>query len=102
MEVTVSSIVARDGRLIEAAVHSEIVLMDGETGECYSLNEVAARVWTLIAQPMSVGAICADLEIQYEVTAAQCRDEVLALLDDLHQDRLIVLSEGAWLPAEGA
>jgi hypothetical protein len=39
----------------------ELLAIDAQAGYCYSLNETAGRVWDLIATPMSLDAICAQL-----------------------------------------
>ena len=49
----------------------------------YLLNETAAAVWRLLAEPQSPAALVAALAEQYDATADTIAADVRAVLDDL-------------------
>lgn len=75
--------------LLEADVNGEIVALHIDKGQCYGMNNVASRIWQLLAEPTSAEQICATLAEEYEVDPATCRAEVDALLADLKAEGLI-------------
>src|ERR1044071_5109651 len=83
-----NAIVVRNDRLLTAEVDGELMAMSIERGVCYGLNTVGTRIWTLNAEPHTVEELCAQLQSEYEVDAAQCREEVLDLLEQLRAEGL--------------
>jgi hypothetical protein len=71
----------------------EAVVLDLGSGVYYGLNETGARIWSLIAEPISVFEICHTLESEYEVDGATCAVAVTALIDALHRAGLIEVSD---------
>jgi hypothetical protein len=61
----------------------ELLAIDAQAGYCYSLNATAGHVWELIATPISLDAICAQLRREYTVDEQTCRREVTTLLQGL-------------------
>ena len=75
--------------LLEADVNGEIVALHIDKGQCYGMNNVASRIWQLLAEPTSPEQICATLAREYDVELAACRADVDALLADLKSEGLI-------------
>ncbi|HEY0444968.1 MAG TPA: PqqD family protein [Allosphingosinicella sp.] len=75
--------------LLEADVNGEIVALHIEKGQCYGLNGVASRIWSMLAEPRSLDEICGTLIDEYEVDPETCRSEVEALLGELRSEGLI-------------
>jgi hypothetical protein len=71
------------------AATGEATLLEQESGILYGLDEVAARVWSLIQQPRKVEEIRAALRGEYAVEPEQCRRDLLALLRQLEARGLI-------------
>ena len=74
---------------VSTDLDGEAVILSLRDSTYYGLNEVGALVWRLIQTPISVRAICAAILEEYEVEAAQCERDVLALLGDLAANSLI-------------
>jgi hypothetical protein len=81
--------IIRCDELLEADVNGEIVALHIDKGQCYGMNNVASRIWQLLAEPTSAEQICATLAKEYEVEPAACRADVDALLADLKSEGLI-------------
>ena len=78
-----TTVVQRGKDIPFSQLDDELLAIDAQAGYCYSLNETAGRVWDMIATPMSLGAIFAQLRREYAVDEPTCRREVTALLQGL-------------------
>jgi hypothetical protein len=70
-----------------SAVGEEAVILGGDM--YYGLNPVGARVWSLIQEPRTVGDVCAAITAEYDVEPARCQRDVIDLLRNLADERLI-------------
>lgn len=55
-------------------------ILDSESGQFYSLNEVGARVWSLLSDGTTFGAILEQLQNEYDVTAERLSADMEQLL----------------------
>lgn len=74
---------------VSTSLGHEAVILGADAGEYFGLNEVGARIWELVQQPVRVSAICAALCAEYEVEAADCERDVLELLAALKERGLL-------------
>jgi len=82
-KIDFASIVKRGKDVPFSQLGDELLAIDAQAGYCYSLNETAGKVWELIATPMPVSAVCAQLRREFAVDEATCLREVLALLQEM-------------------
>lgn len=82
--------------MVETAMHashsglSENLVIFNPANHLYcQLDEIAAFVWKLVRQPMTLSEICAAVQATYNIEPDACRDEVAALLEELEQVGLI-------------
>jgi hypothetical protein len=80
---------------VTADVAGEAVILQLKDGMYYGLNPVGASVWKLIQSPQTIRAIRQAILDEYEVDEATCQRDLLALLKDLHANRLIEVSKSA-------
>ena len=59
------------------------------------LTAVGARVWELIETPQDLGALCAKLQEEFDVSEETCRSDVEAFLNDLVKHGAISLDPSA-------
>lgn len=72
------------------ARHAEAtVLLDAERGQYYTLNEVAGRMWELVAAGEPVVEILRILGQEYDAPAETLEGDVAGLLDRLLEVELI-------------
>ena len=88
------AIVTRNDGLLTAEVDGELMAMSVEQGICYGLNPVGTRIWALLAEPRTVDDLCAQLIDEYDVDPAQCRSDVLSLLEDFRAEGLATVRAG--------
>jgi hypothetical protein len=89
-----SSVVHRSANHIACDMGEETVVLDMASGTYYGLDAVAARVWTLIEQPMTLRAIHEAIVAEYDVDAVSCRRDIVAFLDRMQAIGLVHISDG--------
>lgn len=87
--ITLESHVVAARDQVSSPLAEEVAILQLSAGEYYSLDPVAARIWSLLATPASVRSIRDVLVAEYEVDAEQCARDVVAFLRELHEARLI-------------
>ena len=88
--MTNTTILSRREGLMTADMNGSAVMMDIMTGKYYNLGEVGGRIWELLEEPMTVAALVEKLTDEYDVSAAQCRSDVLPFLDTLLERGLLL------------
>lgn len=89
-DITLESVVRRSGDVMASQVDNELVMMDIERGMYYALNPVGAEIWARLAEPQQVADLCAQLQQEYAVDRATCEADVLAVLNDMAENGLLV------------
>lgn len=67
----------------------EQVILNLTTGVYYGLDDVAARVWSLLEEPCPISKILETIVSEYDVDAERCKADMLVLLADLSKAQLI-------------
>ena len=88
--MTDSTILRRREGLMTADMNGSAVMMDIMTGKYYNLGEVGGRIWELLEEPMTVAALVQKLTAEYDVSAKQCRADMLPFLEKLLERGLLV------------
>jgi hypothetical protein len=79
---------------LAAEVNGEVVALNVERGQCYGLNEVASRIWDMLAEPRTIDQLRDALTENYEVDAETCESEVKRLIGELQAEGLVRTSAG--------
>ena len=74
---------------VSTSLGDETVILGMRDGVYYGLDAVGARVWALLATPHQVSELVHAILGEFDVTPEQCERDVLALLDDLSERRLV-------------
>ena len=88
-----TTVVARRDGFIEAEIDGEIVALSIEHGNCYGLNRIGSRIWSLLTKPVRIGDLCVTLLTEYRVDPKLCERQVLDLLEELRAEVLIATLE---------
>jgi hypothetical protein len=75
------TLLVRSRELVHSAVDGEISMMNVETGKYYGLASVGAKIWTFLAEPMTVQAICDRLMSEYRIDRPTCEADVLRFVE---------------------
>jgi hypothetical protein len=84
-----TTLIQRNPAILFSHLDNEYLALDAEAGFCYSLNLVSGRIWVLIEQPMTFGALCSQLQQEYTVDETTCRRDVDEVLAQLAQTGLV-------------
>ena len=70
-----------------------LVLLDIDSGEYFSTNDVGALIWELIDGARSVSAIAEAVAAEFEVELDVVQGDVMELVDELAREALLLRPE---------
>jgi len=82
----------RNGEVAAKVIDGEAILINLATGMYYSMGDVGGTVWSLIENNSNVEEIIANVAAGYKVEHGRARADVEALLSELLEENLIVVS----------
>ena len=85
-----STKLTRSESIVFTALDDTIVMMDVDEGHYYELDPIATRIWELIDEGATVGAICDALVEQYEVDPQECQQDTMEFLKQAAERRLVL------------
>ena len=74
-----------------APVNEELMMLNVEQGAYYSLDPIAADIWNLLEKPSPVKDLVDSLQKRYAVTPEQCQADVLAFLEEMQSNGMILV-----------
>lgn len=87
--ISVESIVGQIEDIVASDIDDEKVMMSVEKGQYYGLDPIGSRVWELIEKPVMVAELIDVLLLKYDVDRETCERDVLAFLEELHEDGIV-------------
>ncbi|OLE56323.1 MAG: thymidylate synthase [Cyanobacteria bacterium 13_1_40CM_2_61_4] len=78
---------------VSCSMAEEAVVLDLKAGVYYGLNEVGARVWSLVQEPRNVSDIRDAILEEFDVDPSLCERDLLVLLRDLAGRALIKVKD---------
>ncbi len=79
--------------VLHTTVEQEAVLLNTLTNKYYSLNEVGARFWNLLAEGKTLREAYRALLGEFEVESIQLEQDLLELIDSLQKNGLVEITE---------
>jgi hypothetical protein len=89
MPLTPESRVVVSDEQVHTSLGDEAVILGLGDGVYYGLDAVGARVWSLLGAPRRVAEIIDVVTEEFDVGRERCEHDVLALLGELAERRLI-------------
>jgi hypothetical protein len=86
---TDSTIPERRADAVSRRTGESVLVLDVASGEYYSLDDVAARIWELSDGARSVGEIVTELASEFDVSRDMLTRDVCEFLDDLAAAELV-------------
>lgn len=84
--------VRRSDAQVSCLIDDETVLMHLDTGRYFGYDTVGTRVWTLLAEPLTVEDLCKRLVAEYaDVDMERCMGDTIAFLRDLVLEGLVTI-----------
>jgi hypothetical protein len=81
-------LVRAEERFLSNRVGEETMLLDLVSGDYVALNEPAARIWELLAEPRSVRELTGELGRLFDVEPGKCLADTLDFLSGIDALRL--------------
>jgi len=91
--VTLESRVGPGSDVLFKDVGGEAVVLNLETGKYYGLDEVGARMWTLLNEKKQVKEVYHALVKEFEVSTDQLEHDLLSLVNQLANNGLLQVDE---------
>ena len=88
--MTDTTVLSRREGLMTADMNGSAVMMDIMTGKYYNLGEVGGRIWELLEEPATLSELIGKLTAEYDVSAEQCRTDILPFLNTLLERGLLL------------
>ena len=89
--IGMDSVVTRAEGFSTAQVQDDLMMLNVEQGAYYSLDPIGAEIWKLVERPASVREIVDRLRERYAVTPEQCQADVLAFLEEMQKNGMILV-----------
>lgn len=87
--IPASAIVVAASDVLSSELGSEHVLLNLQDGTYYGLEDAGGEIWKLLQTPIAVAEICRAIVETYDVDPERCREDVVRLLGDLVERRLV-------------
>jgi hypothetical protein len=91
--VTHDTVLVRRERVLAKASGGSLVLLDIDSGEYFSTNDVGALVWELTDGARSVAAIIGAVAAEYEVELDVVDADVMELVAEMARESLLLPHE---------
>jgi hypothetical protein len=77
-----SSTVVASREQVSCELAEEVVILNLRNGEYYGLNEVGAKIWTLIQEPRTLDSVREIIMREYpDVEPEQCTADILEIVE---------------------
>ncbi|MBE9041280.1 lasso peptide biosynthesis PqqD family chaperone [Oscillatoriales cyanobacterium LEGE 11467] len=93
--ITQQSVVTIAPDRLASELEGEMVVLDLKSGAYYGLNEVGTDIWKAIEEPKSVSEVIEIVVTKYDVEKEQCKQDTIALLQELEATGLIEVKDAA-------
>ncbi|MCC7353726.1 MAG: PqqD family protein [Anaerolineae bacterium] len=87
--MSMQSIVIATKEQVSCDLDGEIVILDLKNGIYYGLDAIGARIWNMLQEPQTVGAIRDAILLEYDVEPERCGQDLLGLLRDMGDKGLV-------------
>ena len=89
LRISDALVVKRTTNQVCCDMGGESIILNLKSGIYYSLDEVGARIWGLIEQPMAVTEIRDAILSEYDVQAEVCERDIRAFIEGMDAAGLI-------------
>jgi hypothetical protein len=93
MAITSNSVIVAASAQVSSALGDEVIILQFEKGAYFGLNGVGKLVWSRIQSPCRVEEILGAIMREYEVSPDRCMEDLINLLQGLHQQGLVEIRD---------
>lgn len=88
-DVTLDTTVVASSHQLSAQLNDEVVVLNLQSGIYFGLTDVAARIWTLIEQPLTCASVVDVILEEFEADRQQIENDVLQFVHKMKDLGLI-------------
>lgn len=88
-KLTLDSIISQAEDQVSTDIDGEVVLMGIENGNYYGFDKILSRIWFIIENPTKISSLIDQLMQEYDVERSVCETDVLNILQEMLEDKLI-------------
>ena len=89
--MNLNSLVQASPAQVSCDLGGEAAILNLDTGTYYGLDPVGARIWSCLSTPHTVAELRDRVLAEYDVDAARCEADLVALLDALAAAGLVLV-----------
>jgi len=89
VKISLSDTVTISSSVVFRDLSGETVLLNLDSGIYYGLDEVGTRIWHLLAEALPLATVCSTIQQEYAVEPDVIERDVLQLVGDLCDQRLV-------------
>ena len=93
-QIVLSLVVKRTTNQVCCDMGGESIILNLKSGIYFSVDEIGARIWALIEQPMSIAAIRDVVVAEYDVEPGACERDLQTFIEGMDAAGLIELQVG--------
>lgn len=87
--MTINSKIEIPDTLLLQKVDDETILLDSNTQEYFSLNEIGTLIWELVSEKSNLEEVKKEISTIYEVDEKQVETDILSFLKEVENKGLI-------------
>jgi hypothetical protein len=87
--LTLNSRVRVNDEVLFQELEGEAVLLNLNSGIYFGLDPIGTLIWQLLGKQKQLSEIVDAIVADYEVSEERCKADVLSLLEDLQQNKLV-------------
>ena len=91
--LTLDAVLRITAHVLYTRVEQDAILLNTLTNKYYSLNEVGARFWGLLTEGETLRRAHQVLLKEFEIESPQLEQDLLGLVQQLHEDGLVETTE---------
>ena len=85
-----SRIIRREGIPQARLSDNNVVLLNAERGNYYSLDDTGLRIWELLGAETTVAELCEHLSKEYDISLTDCLADTISFCQRLRDENLII------------
>ncbi len=85
------SIIEKSPNSIESSIDGEVVLLNLDNNEYYSMDEVGSDIWKILDKAHTLDEIISRLQEIYDVDRETCMKDSLKFLKQLEEKKIIIV-----------
>lgn len=88
-QITPDSTISRNPDILANEIGSETVMMSIQQGKYFGMNKTGSYIWKQLAEPITFGELCDKIVGDFNMSKAQCENEVTPFVIDMCKEQII-------------